>query len=372
VIVIFSAREALYIMPLDWQRNLILEGSFTVESDREVVAKLGEMALSSKIAHLRGKGPLPDYRFYLAQQPRLLNRPKENFSLPTFCEHFGFKSLTAAKDTEKPGMTGLLCATIAGDAEILETLVRSKADVNARICGLGHLGYSDSLTLLMVAAYSCQETKILSALISLRADPNQVCVSESGSVITASWLASHPSHVRVFMEGEADFLTSPPLIGVAGSADTETVQAFLEVRCDPCSVSQTGFGPLFSCCLFGRGNPHATGIMQLLLNARGDANAKAQPRGQLYWECLRARASASFWGLERCGVYQRQMASLPGATPLSIAALMGDRALVQLLLDNNAEPGVNDRGDTPEDLARAAGHTELLELLSFSSSTFFA
>ena len=89
----------------------------------------------------------------------------------------------------------------------------------------------------------------------------------------------------------------------------------------------------------------------------------AEPRGLLYWDCMRAWVCATLWGLEGCGVYQRQMASLPGATPLSIAAVMGDQALVQVLLENDSEHVANDRGDTPEDLARAAGHTELRPLL---------
>ena len=35
------------MFPLDWQRNLIADGRFTVESDRSTVVKLGEVALQS-------------------------------------------------------------------------------------------------------------------------------------------------------------------------------------------------------------------------------------------------------------------------------------------------------------------------------------
>lgn len=35
------------MFPLDWQRNLIADGRFTVESDRATVVKLGEVALES-------------------------------------------------------------------------------------------------------------------------------------------------------------------------------------------------------------------------------------------------------------------------------------------------------------------------------------
>lgn len=40
-----QAKELMF--PLDWQRNLIADGRFTVESDRATVVKLGEVALES-------------------------------------------------------------------------------------------------------------------------------------------------------------------------------------------------------------------------------------------------------------------------------------------------------------------------------------
>mmetsp|Transcript_46082 Transcript_46082/g.109532 ORF Transcript_46082/g.109532 Transcript_46082/m.109532 type:complete len:588 (-) Transcript_46082:94-1857(-) len=363
VVLIFSDREALYIMPMDWQRSLISDGLFTVESDRTVVMKLGDRALRSKIEHLDRWGPLTDYRFHLAQEPRLLGQQQGGFSLQGFLRHFNFPSLHEAVKHES-GMTGLLCAIVAGDGDIVETLVKNGADVNARVSGLGHLGYSDSLTLLMVAAYNAQDSKMLSTLILSQADPNIACVSESGSLVTASWLASHPGHVQVLLEKKADFSASPPLTGAVGVSTASTVKAFLQARCDPGTVSPTGFGPMYSVSFFGRGNPDAPAILQMLLSSRGDANARAKPRGLLYKECLRARVSAALWGLEGCTVYQRQMASLPGATALSIAAVMGDQRLVRLLLEHDAEHIANDRGDTPEDLARAAGHTDLLPILS--------
>lgn len=340
---------------------------FTVESDRAVVEKLGEVALNSKIQCLQVLGPSVDYRFYLAYQDKLLNQTKQSCQdLPSFLHHFHFPSVEAAVKHES-GMTGMLCAILGGDVEILQTLVQHHGDVNARISGLAHLGFGDTHSLLMVAAASGQDAKMLQTLMMLHADPNVACISDSGSIVTASWLASHPSHVHVLLEKRADFAMSPPLTGVAGTASTETVQAFLEVRCDPTTVSENGWGPMYSTPFFGRGSPHSTSTMELLLSLRCDPNMQAIPRGLLYWECLRSRISASIWGLENCGVYQRQMASLPGATPLSIAAVMGDKALVEVLLEHDAQQIPNDRGDTPEDLARAACHMDLLPILSVFS-----
>eukprot|EP00439_Symbiodinium_sp_Y106_P036143 s11_g4.t1 len=105
VIVVYSAREAEFMFPLDWQHNTIVEGNFTVESDRAAVVKLGEMAVESKIQHLREKGPLSHFRFYLALHPKLLSQPRreEGFGLfgtqrdlQGFLKHFRFESLQQA------------------------------------------------------------------------------------------------------------------------------------------------------------------------------------------------------------------------------------------------------------------------------------
>ena len=41
------------MFPLDWQLNTIVDGQFTVEEDRLVVAKLGEAAVDAKIQSLK-------------------------------------------------------------------------------------------------------------------------------------------------------------------------------------------------------------------------------------------------------------------------------------------------------------------------------
>ena len=50
------------MLPLDWQRHLIADGSFTVESDRATVVRLGEVALESKLRTLQAAGPMSQYR----------------------------------------------------------------------------------------------------------------------------------------------------------------------------------------------------------------------------------------------------------------------------------------------------------------------
>lgn len=360
VIVIFSDREALYIFPLDWQRNLISDGLFTVESDRAGVVKLGEMALRSKIQHLRQWGPLSQYRFYLACRPRLLNRKSPDYDLEGFLRHFDFPNVEAAVK-EEGGMTGMLCAVFSGDRNMLHLLVERRADANGKAFGLADLGYYDTQTLLMAAAKSCQEAKVLSTLMILRADPNL----HSRAGLTPAWLAQSPENVHTLLEHRADIVNVkiPPLLGAGGRASPETVKALLESRCDPTTNATDGFGVLHAVPLFGRANPNAYQSIHLLLSFRADVNLPTDPEGVMYWECLRAGVYTALWGLHSSN-YQRTMASMPGATPLAVAAMMGDKKLVQTLLDKDADVEIpNNRGHTPEDLAREAGHTHLLPIL---------
>ena len=360
VIVIFSEWEALYIFPLDWQRNLISNGKFTVESDRAEVVKLGEMALQSKIQHLREEGPLAYYRFYLACRPRLLQQKRPDQDLSGFLQYFEFPSLEAAI-REDIGMTGMTCAVLQGDTAILHALVEHRGNANATVTGLGDLGYYDTQTLLMVAAKSSQDAKVLSTLMILRADPN--LPSRSG--LTAAWLAADPSHVHVLLEYRADLFNAeiPPLIGAGGRSSSATVLALLENRCEPECHTSDGFGALHAVPMFGRANQDAPESVRLLLAFRGDINFQAEPKGRMYLECLGARVHVEMWGVGSSN-YQRKMANLPGATPLSVAAIMGDKPVVQTLLENHADLEMpNYQGCTPEELARVAGHYHLLPLL---------
>lgn len=140
----------------DKSRNLISTGLFTVESDRAVVVKLGEMALKSKIKHLREAGPLAHYRFYLARRSALLNQKQEKWDLNGFLKYFDFPNLEVATQQES-GMTGMMCAVLAGDVDMLRLLVKERADPNGRASGLADLGYYDTQTLLMVAAKNHQD-----------------------------------------------------------------------------------------------------------------------------------------------------------------------------------------------------------------------
>jgi len=371
VVVVFSAKDAEFMFPLDWQENRISDGLFTVESDRASVVKLGEMALTSKLEHLKAHGPLSHYRFYLARRAQLLNQEKKALDLPGFLKFFDFPDLAAAvrevdDQSKEHGMTGMLCGVLAGDVDILRQLVEHRGDANGRALGLADLGYYDSQTLLMVAAKSFQDPVVLSTLISLNADPNMVSRAGIGPV----FLARRPEHVHVLLGARADMNTSgTSFFGVAGRGSTETVQAFLEARCDPHAADSErmaqGFTALHAVPMFGRSNPSSARTVHLLMTHRCDVNAQIAYDSMHGWESIQAQLRVAIWGLDGAGAFWRKLASFPGATPLAIAALMGDKGLVQLLLELDADVELcTQRGDSPAVLARASGHCDVAEMLS--------
>ncbi|CAJ1372276.1 unnamed protein product [Effrenium voratum] len=366
VILVFSAREAEFMSPLNWQRHTVAEGDFTVERDREVVVKLGEAAVESKIQHLSRVGPLSHCRFYMAHRPKLLGQARQHLDLHTFLSHYRFPSLRKALE-EVDKMTPLLCALFAGDVQMVRSLIELKADVNAKLSGLGELGYFNGQTPLMAAAKSYQEPEMLVTLAELRADVNAV----SGAGVNAAYLVRTPAQVQVLLEARAD-MHSPcvwsgltPLTGAASMADPQTVKALLMARCavNPSLVGM-GYTPLHGLVLFSRANRHAEETARMLLAHRADLNTQARCEGTFGWICKASTAYVSFMGYESRSMPVRFFASLKGLTPLGLAALVGDKGLTRLFLEQGAEMTPNARGDGPEELARANEHLHLLPMLA--------
>ncbi|CAK9019528.1 unnamed protein product [Durusdinium trenchii] len=373
VIVVHSATEAEFMFPLDWQDSTIAAGAFTVEADREVVMKLGQVALDSKIESLSTSGPNLDlYRFYLACRPRMLGQEPIAWDLYNFLRCFRFGTFQHAVH-DRHNMNGLLCALFSEDVQMLRLLLQHRADVNSRIRGLTSLGYFDSQTLLMAAVKSNQGVLVMKTLLDLRADPD--LIGDRGE--NAAYLARSPLHVKMLLEARADLhaVGGPgfgltPLNGVASHADTETVLAMLEAQCDPNPpLAGFGFSPLHGAVLFARRNRHAQQSAELLVKQRADVNCRAEPKGRCYLLCRAAGVHCAMMGFSASSMMMRYFASLPGITPLGMSALIGDLSLTKLLLESSAELIANDRGDTPEDLAKTMRHEALLPSLVPTFST---
>ena len=262
LVVAYSAKEAEYMFPLNWQHNAIADGEFTVESDRATVIKLGEVAVQSKIDHLSSEGPLSSYRFYLAGRAQLLGLKSELWDVDAFLKQFRFSSLeAAAKDSSS--MNGLICAVFAGDVRLIRLLVEAEADVNSRVHGLDHFGYFDGQTLLMAAAKSHQSATVLSELIALRGDVNK----EASNGANTAFMLRSPEQVHTVVAARAEIhrgglpLGLSPLTGVVSFATVETVAAMLAARSDPNpDLRGLGYSPLHGIAFFSRSNKYAKEI----------------------------------------------------------------------------------------------------------------
>ncbi|CAE7353783.1 unnamed protein product [Symbiodinium sp. CCMP2592] len=368
VIVVYSSAEAEFMFYLDWQQNNISDGTFTVEADRSVVVRLGEVAVESKLKHVRGSGPLDYYRFFSATEQKVLGRSDPCWTQEQFLEHFQFSSLAVAAQ-DRVGMNGVMCAAFAGDGRMLRCLVEQEGDVNCKLHGLERLGFWNTLTPLMIAARMNHRPDVLRAMLELRANVNDR-VARSG--INAAFMVRSPGQVEVLLAAKADFHSAAavgvglhPLTGVASFATAETLTAMLWARCDPNPDLQgVGWSPLHALALMSRGNPYAKEKAHLLLAHRADPNARARPTGMFAAVARLARVQASLWGLRNCLTKTRYAASVAGITPLGMAALVGDEQLACLFLEIGAELSANDRGDLPDDLARANRHHHLVSVLS--------
>ena len=349
-------------------RNTIASGDFTVEEDRAVVVQLGQRALESKIREHRQSGPLAVFRFYRAHQWKMLGQKRSEWGVQEFLDAFQFPSLEdAAKD--QSSMSALMCAVFTGDSHMIRLLVANRADVNIRAHGLSKAGYFDGQPLIVCAAKSHQPAHVLATLCELRADVH-ARMGLMGSTVAP--MVRSREQLKVILDARADFhghfdpAGHTPLGGACGMANSETIAALLEVRCNPNPpLYGLGQSPLHHAILFSRGNPSAFKIVQLLLEHGADPNALTNPTGTFKWMSQAAQAYEVIMGRENCSFLVRCYAILTRLSPLGLAAFIGDPDLLQLLLDFGAEaPVPNSRGDFPVDLARENGHFHLLPILN--------
>jgi len=371
VILINSKKEAKFMYVLEWLKNTIVCGDFTVEADRAVVAHLGETALKVRLQQLRKSGALSTYRFFIAHMASMLGHTKRPWSLRKFLASFQFASLEEAA-SDQSSMPGALCATLCGDVGILRLLAQCRADMNMRVNGLVELGYPDGQQLLVVAAKSGQPPPVLATLIELRAD----VMAKTNMGATVSNFVRSPQQLQVIMEARADLHSShepygfTPLGNAAASAgsDSDTIEAMLKVRCDPNPpLHGLGFSPLQLAITHSRGEKTPLRTVRLLLEHRADPNALAVQSGRFGSVCQEAIKEVAVLGRQKSTYFNRTFSILPGLSPIGQAALVGDVRITQLLLDFKADASVPcDIGLFPEDIAEENGHDHLLPLLLVS------
>jgi len=359
-ITVHSSMIAELTLVHDW--DVVHRSDFTVEADRKTVSDLIKRAVDCKIQSRRIASRIA-CRHLVANRSRLCHNNRSTAStLEAFLEDYQFVSLQEAV-SEAGGFTGLLCAVFSGDVGMIRTLIENKADVEQRCSGLFEIGQVDSHTPLMIAARTDQDPEVLRTLIELRADVN--ARSKPHGLLVASWVKS-PGQVKVLAESKADLnglnaLGCSPLTVASALVDTETLAELIACGCSV-NVSQT-FTPLMAVSNVSK--MHAAEKARLLIAHQADLNAQASPMGMFGCACRLAQFMFRFSDFSTASAATKFFGSIEGLTPLGFASFFGDLALVNCLLEADADPSIrNSRQDRPEDIARAQGNLLVADALT--------
>ncbi|CAE7694889.1 ANK2 [Symbiodinium pilosum] len=356
MIVISSADQIEFALPLQWVQNPVHEGEFTCDADRLRVATFVQAALDNKLRRLEAAGNMDLFRHLVFPARDFIGLPSPRRSADDFVSRFRFPSLKAAL-RQTSGMGAMACAALGGDAALVRRLALEGAPIQTRLNAIPEVAVEVGWTPLHLATIRRDEL-VLAELLQLRANPN---CTDSLLNMPVLGLCRTPSAVRKFVEHRADVnLRLPPCYQsplalacnrqASVAVTAELIKLGAEVN--P-SSSGAGMGPLASLASTATSNPHCLDQLALLIKQKADVNQPCRTSGLfllLEWFC---RAHISL-------VQDRAIAGLKFTADMSTTALghacfFGADRMVQFLLDADADPEVrNKRGRTPAQMARHA------------------
>lgn len=154
-------------------------------------------------------------------------------------------------------------------------------------------------------------------------------------------------------------------MAAAFQKNPETLTAMIAFRCDVNKPPRSVTSALHVACVASRRG--SVEKAKVLIAHRADVNVRATAVGILGCMCRCAQLMSQCSGFASCSQATKVLGSLDEITPLGMAALYGDLALTQCLLEAGADRSIaNARGDPPVVLALAQGHHTIAdELMSF-------
>eukprot|EP00439_Symbiodinium_sp_Y106_P079527 s466_g18.t1 len=152
-----------------WTLNTVHSGQFALEEDRYACGQVVQTALEHKLSQLRRRGDLDRLRLFLALFEDLMGLPARQRSLQEFLSDFAFGSLDACRG--KLGVGPVACATLAGDCEMIRTLVSAQASLQTRTRADEVMGVMPGSTPLHLACqFRSGYLEPIKTLLQLRAD----------------------------------------------------------------------------------------------------------------------------------------------------------------------------------------------------------
>ena len=313
------------------------DGTFTVPSDREVVGKILRQLVRKKLHSHLIKGDLPSYRLLLNQQQLWL--PKCGIpSLPglvtgdvgegsdeveTFLIQHGFIRVS---EYDKAGWTALCYAALAGNPQMMEALLRKRADPNQALCKPSPTAFLFKGSSALSICSSSGNNEAMQMLLRARANPNQRDTEEWTPLHHAATYCDNAEGARLLLEAGADLCTT----NVAGMTPfqvacvygaTKVVKELLPF------TSHIANRELHGAIITGQASPeHLEFLLQIGCDINGEDDANKLPLGaRLAFKVLAIKHRVAPTRFNAFAYYL-----FSGPTPLMYSILAGDYEVSQV------------------------------------------
>ena len=170
MVVVAAPDIAHFARPVNWVDSLPHEGEFTYRDDKLVVKNIFEQAVSHQLTWLESEGHKDFYRYFLARREIMGGIRPLKRTMREFLEDFGFGSL---KKSRKAGFGPVVCAALAGDAELVKSLLEAQCPMETPLKAMPQVGIVGGLTSLhLTIMQGWRNPSVLELLLQARANPN--------------------------------------------------------------------------------------------------------------------------------------------------------------------------------------------------------
>ena len=337
------------------------EGRFTVPTDRNFIAMIMKQMFRDKLTHLFRMGDLPEYRWYLNQQPtcfRGLNIDPIEDIVPSCPDHGDVVAkflhqncFSKIDERDAMGYTPMCYAGINGNASVVSALLAHGACANDQVSKRDqkHQVYKGDCALSFSAWFSHGEAMEL--LLTAKANPD-ILDEMSFSPLDFACAAQDVKEMRMLINARADvwkeaFLNLNPLNTAAALGSVAVLQELIR------QAPTEKLPHLLRHCLhWAMVHGGFAKNLQVLIDARADVNERWETRITQFSGWL----SMNYWSFKHrirpsrltLWAYHHQ-----GATPLMFSIINAQFEATRFLVAARADVNLrNSKGSTAADLAQ--------------------
>ncbi|CAE7673306.1 Ank2 [Symbiodinium sp. CCMP2592] len=270
----------------------------------------------------------------------MIGLPKKRRSLQELLSEFDVS-------LKQGGLGPVACATLAGDSDLVKTLVSAKASANTRAPAMPEFHNTSGMTPLHIACYfQSQNLQLLKTLLELRADVK----SSNAMLAPPLHYCRSTGALQLLLENKAGINDTgktlarwrPVQVAAGLNAPSEVLASLLELRADITVPVLTHLAYASFCSNSRRS-------AQLLLDGRADINQRFPVEGLI--GLCQSMARLVLRGFKDAPDFLKVVADVD-STPLGFCAMFGNEDLLVVLLAARADPAIsNSRNLRPIDLA---------------------